>query len=460
MEDSQFESPEAASKSVVVEVSNLAGLKVLSLKVPTRALPPTLITLPPELRRKIYTYTLSAQISPYHLRHVSHCPLRSRTDASEPPPFINSRLTFPYMGTSLTMEDLNRATASCKEINTHRCACAKRHHGLGLLLVCRKVHREAVGVFYSSNTFYFTNGYEFLGFYYSTRPELRNLIKGISIVDPESPDASVRLQASGKDALGTLWNTLLGLEGLETLEFRPEHVLYYGIRVMELWDKRDVEITLVLVRHSPQLNERLFQDIWIKVGEPLQKTTTRHVQKHKAAKAIRDQSEWFRVIVRKCQVSAREKLASMLDERRKDLNVTLDSIEVEIQLQGEMLTKTIELMGQPNTTSVRLQLAKDERRYNADRIARGLRTRTQEDVYEKVQERQKNSAATKLAEEEYNALRRENDRILDQEWSERRRPEEEERLKGARKKEVEGRRKSALGYRQKERKRVSSPRKK
>ncbi|KAI1212074.1 uncharacterized protein F4807DRAFT_458275 [Annulohypoxylon truncatum] len=106
------------------------------------------------------------------------------------------------------------------------CLCARREH-LQTLLVCRRWYEEAGRVFYSRNTFSFTNVPEGINFFDNLNPRwkpfltkicLLNFLGGCEQQGPLDEFKDIRIPTRGKNGLAKLWRQLRSLPFLSELE--------------------------------------------------------------------------------------------------------------------------------------------------------------------------------------------------------------------------------------------------
>ncbi|KAK7229295.1 hypothetical protein V2G26_001465 [Clonostachys chloroleuca] len=173
---------------------------------------PGLDLLPPEVRLLIYEFTL-VEIPRWDKKHKLECKYRpGSTQGFEPPPFAQSKVTvseFPWTVKTETP-----------------CSCAKRQ-GLSLLRVSKSHYEICSRIFLSKNTFCFLDAVEFLAIVgHSLRPELRDQIRDVSIVNPDhTGDAEhIRAPRARFRYRKPFWETLLKCRGLEKLEIPAAYI--------------------------------------------------------------------------------------------------------------------------------------------------------------------------------------------------------------------------------------------
>lgn len=160
-----------------------------------------LLGLPREIRDQIYHYAL-VEPPKWKKHHQAHCEFAPRdSDVLERPPFC-----------------LRKAVWSDEkqgDVIVHACRCASRK-GLGLLRANRQLHNEAAPVFWSMNLHCFSIWAQFVADVKDRlRPEYRDMIRYVSIMDEFGEDAHVDRSE--------LWSTVLLCRGLRKLEVRPEY---------------------------------------------------------------------------------------------------------------------------------------------------------------------------------------------------------------------------------------------
>lgn len=232
---------------------------------PTKHRPQTLLGphFPLELRQKIYMYLFTP--SPHtptrwSLRHSATCPLRSRTSASEAPPFA----TEP----PIHMDEIQRWKLTHPVPRPECCRCARRHTGLNLLLTNRQIYREAAPYFYSLTEFCFDDGFELLGFCKVSPGAWKDLIQSVSIVGPtydaSAAHATWYRNPPRERTIEVVWDAILTLASLKVLKLKQFHVQHSSHRMKALCEKREVEIFVVEIRKVwyCHRDERL-ENVWV-----------------------------------------------------------------------------------------------------------------------------------------------------------------------------------------------------
>ncbi|VUC31227.1 unnamed protein product [Clonostachys rosea] len=173
---------------------------------------PGLDALPPEVRLLIYEFAL-VEVPRWDKKHKLECKYRpGSTQGFEPPPFVQSKITVSESPWNVKTET--------------PCSCAKRQ-GLSLLRVSKSVHKICSRIFLSRNTFCFLDAVEFLAIVgHSLRPELRDQIRDVSIMNPDHTGDSehVRAPRARFRYRKPFWETLLKCRGLEKLEIPAAYI--------------------------------------------------------------------------------------------------------------------------------------------------------------------------------------------------------------------------------------------
>jgi hypothetical protein len=259
------------------------------------------------------------------------------------------------------------------------CTCAKRHIGLNLLLTNRQIFSEAACIFYQNNTFCFDNGYLLVGFLGFLRPELRGVIRHISLLGPARYDSSSRVYSSystkDKDFSKKIWDGLASCSSLRTLKIRMDHIGNQGSNITQLCQGKDIKVTIAEFRQLLPSNysDPKLDGVWIEIEEALPKTHKGYLTRREIHK--------FRLAVELSQEAARLKLLDILRDTPKNITVDLSPLEVSVKMP--LLThRKVVLWGLPSTTATRIRMLKEERRDDAHRIKKGLLTRRNGDMQE------------------------------------------------------------------------------
>lgn len=325
----------------------------------------------------IYVHALVSPTTRWDVRHSYFCKHRDRTDISEAPPFTTKKTSRCLCGNCSSHRKPDTIPFSCN------CTCARHHRGLNLLLANRQIFVEAADIFYAKNTFCFDNGYLLVGFFSFLRPRFKILIRHISLLGPAPSDSASSLIPYGKKKENygmKLWNALLSCSALQTLEIRHDYVEKWAPQIVQLREGREIKITMascnnIIPQHLsfPKLN-----DVLIKVEEPVIETDD--------CEAMRLNAENFYRIAAHCRQAARVELKVILKESPKRITVDLSPFDVTIYGPNFLETRKVVLWGLPNTTSMRIKLAKEERKDNEQRIAKGLLTRQEEQLRDEMKE--------------------------------------------------------------------------
>ncbi|CAH0045487.1 unnamed protein product [Clonostachys solani] len=183
---------------------------------------PGLDFLPPEVRLLIYEFTL-VEVPRWDKKHKFECKYRpGSAQGFEPPPFAQSKITV--------------SESPWRTKTETPCSCAKRQ-GLSLLRVSKSLNKICSPIFWSQNTFCFLDAVEFLALVgHSLRPELRDQIRDISIMNPDHTGDSEHIRAPRARFRyrRSFWETLLKCRGLEKLDIPAAYI--ESTRVLEVAD--------------------------------------------------------------------------------------------------------------------------------------------------------------------------------------------------------------------------------